>query len=32
VPQAGLRTDRLTLLPLGDEHLECEVELYGDPE
>jgi RimJ/RimL family protein N-acetyltransferase len=32
VPQAGLRTDRLTLLPLGDEHLEFEVELDSDPE
>jgi RimJ/RimL family protein N-acetyltransferase len=32
VPQAVLRTARLTLVPLSDEHLEFEVELDGDPE
>lgn len=30
--QAMLRTDRITLVPLGDEHLELEVELDSDPE
>ena len=32
VPQKTLFTDRMTLLPLGDEHLEHEVELDSDPE
>lgn len=32
MPQPVLRTDRLTLLPLADEHLELEVELDADPE
>jgi RimJ/RimL family protein N-acetyltransferase len=30
--QATLQTERLTLVPLGDEHLEHEVELDSDPE
>ena len=30
--QASLRTARLALVPLSDEHLEFEVELDGDPE
>lgn len=30
--QATLRTDRLTLVPLRDEHLELEIELDSDPE
>lgn len=30
--QAVLRTARITLVPLGDGHLEHEVELDGDPE
>ena len=30
--QQTLRTERLTLVPLADEHLEWEVELDGDPE
>jgi RimJ/RimL family protein N-acetyltransferase len=30
--QPTLTTDRLTLVPLSDEHLECEVELDSDPE
>lgn len=30
--QAILRTDRITLVPLSDEHLEFEVELDSDPE
>jgi hypothetical protein len=29
--QATLRTDRLVLVPLADEHLEYEVELDSDP-
>ncbi|WP_214107642.1 GNAT family N-acetyltransferase [Acrocarpospora catenulata] len=32
VSQATLRTSRLTLVPLRDEHLEYEVELDADPE
>jgi RimJ/RimL family protein N-acetyltransferase len=32
VPQPVLRTDRLVLVPLADEHLEREVELDADPE
>jgi RimJ/RimL family protein N-acetyltransferase len=32
VPQQTLHTERLTLLPLADEHLEWEVELDSDPE
>lgn len=32
MPQAHLRTDRIRLVPLSDEHLEHEVELDGDPE
>jgi RimJ/RimL family protein N-acetyltransferase len=31
-PQQALRTERLTLVPLADEHLEWEVELDSDPE
>ncbi|GGO12067.1 GNAT family acetyltransferase [Microbispora rosea subsp. aerata] len=30
--QATLSTDRITLVPLSDEHLEYEVELDSDPE
>ncbi|WP_344095699.1 GNAT family N-acetyltransferase [Microbacterium deminutum] len=30
--QATLQTDRIRLMPLGDEHLEFEVELDSDPE
>jgi RimJ/RimL family protein N-acetyltransferase len=32
VPQRTLHTERLTLVPLGDEHLEWEIELDSDPE
>jgi RimJ/RimL family protein N-acetyltransferase len=32
MPQPLLRTDRLLLVPLADEHLELEVELDADPE
>ena len=32
VAQAILRTDRLALVPLSDEHFELEVELDSDPE
>ena len=32
VPQPTLRTERITLVPLADEHLEWEVELDSDPE
>ncbi|MFI7131966.1 GNAT family N-acetyltransferase [Nonomuraea sp. NPDC050153] len=32
MPQAILRTDRIELVPLSDEHLEHEVELDADPE
>jgi RimJ/RimL family protein N-acetyltransferase len=32
VPQPILRTERITLVPLADEHLELEVELDSDPE
>jgi len=32
VPQQTLRTERLTLVPLADEHLDWEVELDSDPE
>lgn len=32
VNQATLRTDRIELVPLGDEHLELEIELDADPE
>jgi RimJ/RimL family protein N-acetyltransferase len=32
VPQQTLHTERLTLVPLSDEHLEWEVELDSDPE
>jgi RimJ/RimL family protein N-acetyltransferase len=32
VPQPTLHTERLTLVPLADEHLEWEVELDADPE
>jgi RimJ/RimL family protein N-acetyltransferase len=32
MPQATLRTRRLELVPLSDEHLEFEVELDSDPE
>jgi hypothetical protein len=30
--QATLRTSRIRLVPLADEHLEYEVELDSDPE
>ena len=32
MPQAHLRTRRLDLLPLADDHLEFEIELDSDPE
>lgn len=32
MPQATLRTSRILLVPLSDEHLEQEVELDSDPE
>jgi RimJ/RimL family protein N-acetyltransferase len=32
MPQQTLRTERLTLVPLANEHLEWEVELDSDPE
>ncbi|MEU4677045.1 GNAT family N-acetyltransferase [Micromonospora sp. NPDC023737] len=32
MPQAALRTARIRLVPLADEHLEHEVELDADPE
>jgi RimJ/RimL family protein N-acetyltransferase len=32
MPQQTLHTERLTLVPLADEHLEWEVELDSDPE
>jgi RimJ/RimL family protein N-acetyltransferase len=32
MPQQTLQTDRITLVPLADEHLESEVELDSDPE
>ncbi|WP_029136311.1 GNAT family N-acetyltransferase [Nakamurella lactea] len=32
MPQRTLTTDRLTLVPLTDDHLEYEVELDSDPE
>jgi RimJ/RimL family protein N-acetyltransferase len=32
MPQPTLTTERITLLPLADEHLEWEVELDSDPE
>ena len=32
MPQQTLQTERLTLVPLADEHLEWEVELDSDPE
>jgi RimJ/RimL family protein N-acetyltransferase len=32
MPQAMLRTDRIELVPLADEHLEYEIELDADPE
>jgi RimJ/RimL family protein N-acetyltransferase len=32
MPQARIRTRRLALVPLSDEHLEYEVELDSDPE
>jgi RimJ/RimL family protein N-acetyltransferase len=32
VTQVMLQTDRIRLVPLGDEHLELEVELDSDPE
>ncbi|MFL6125564.1 GNAT family N-acetyltransferase [Actinophytocola sp.] len=31
MPQAALRTDRVELVPLADEHIELEVELDADP-
>ncbi|KAA9380749.1 GNAT family N-acetyltransferase [Microbispora cellulosiformans] len=32
MPQATLRTDRIELVPLSDDHLEDEIELDADPE
>lgn len=32
MPQPHLRTERLVLVPLADEHLDLEVELDSDPE
>jgi RimJ/RimL family protein N-acetyltransferase len=32
MPQPMLHTERLTLVPLSDEHLEWEIELDSDPE
>jgi RimJ/RimL family protein N-acetyltransferase len=32
MPQQTLQTERITLVPLADEHLESEVELDSDPE
>jgi RimJ/RimL family protein N-acetyltransferase len=32
MPQPTLRTERLTLVPLADEHLQFEIELDSDPE
>ena len=32
MPQQTLQTERITLVPLADEHLEWEVELDADPE
>jgi RimJ/RimL family protein N-acetyltransferase len=32
VPQRSLYTERITLVPLADEHLEWEVEVDSDPE
>ena len=32
MPQPILRTERITLVPLADEHIEWEVELDSDPE
>jgi RimJ/RimL family protein N-acetyltransferase len=32
VPQTTLQTERITLVPLSEEHLELEVELDSDPE
>ena len=32
MPQTLLSTQRLTLVPLSEEHLESEVELDSDPE
>jgi RimJ/RimL family protein N-acetyltransferase len=32
VPQPVLRTDRLVLVPLADDHLDLEIELDSDPE
>jgi RimJ/RimL family protein N-acetyltransferase len=32
MPQPNLRTERMLLVPLADEHLELEVELDSDPE
>jgi hypothetical protein len=32
MPQQILQTERITLVPLADEHLEWEVELDSDPE
>ena len=32
MPQSALRTARLTLVPLAEEHLEFEVELDADPD
>jgi hypothetical protein len=32
MPQPTLRTERITLVPLGDEHLGWELELDSDPE
>ena len=32
MPQQTLHTERITLVPLADEHLEWEIELDSDPE
>lgn len=32
MPEPTLRTERLTLVPLADEHLDFEIELDADPE
>jgi hypothetical protein len=32
MPQKTLHTERLTLVPLADQHLEWEVELESDPD
>ncbi|MFC3960991.1 hypothetical protein [Nocardia jiangsuensis] len=32
MPQAVLHSDRLTLVPLAEEHLDYQIELDSDPE